>query len=48
MLIHYDHDGGCTNYECDYLKGDVEKMLAYHKKQIEHEEFKKSRQKIIF
>ena len=48
MLIHYDHDGGVTTYECDYLKNDVERMLAYHKKQIEHEEFNSSRQKIIF
>jgi ATP-dependent exoDNAse (exonuclease V) beta subunit len=48
LLIHYDHDGGCTHYECDYLKDDVERMLAYHKKQIEYDEFKNSRQKIIF
>lgn len=48
MLIHYDHDGGCTEYECDYLKHDVERMLAYYKKQIEHEEFNKSREKITF
>jgi len=48
MLIHYDHDGGCTTYECDYLKTDVERMLAYHKKQIENEEFKRNREKIIF
>ena len=48
MLIHYDHSGGETNYECEYLKNDVEKMLAFYKKQIEHEEFKKSRTKIEF
>lgn len=48
MLIHYDHDGGCTTYECEYLKQDVERMLGYYKNQIEHEEFKKSREKIIF
>lgn len=48
MLIHYDHDGGCTTYECEYLKDDVERMLAYYKKQNEHEEFKKSREKITF
>jgi hypothetical protein len=48
MLIHYDHDGGCTTYECEYLKDDVERMLAYYKKQIEHEEFNANRQKIIY
>lgn len=48
MLIHYDHDGNVTTHECDYLKSDVERMLAYYKKQIEHEEFNSRRQKIIF
>ena len=47
-LIHYDHDGGCTTYECDYLKKDVERMLAYYKKQVAHEKFKKSREKVRF
>ena len=48
MLIHYDHDGGETHYECEYLKSDVERMLAYYKKQIMHEEFKNKHKKIIF
>lgn len=48
MLIHYDHDGNTTTYECDYLKTDVERMLAYYKKQIEHDEFKNSRKKMVF
>lgn len=48
MLIHIDHDNNVTEYECDYLKADVERMLAFHKKQVEHEEFKRSRKKIIF
>ena len=48
VLIHYDHDGGCTTYECEYLKKDVERMLAYYKNQIEHEEFKRNREKIVF
>lgn len=39
MLIHYDHDGNCTNYECQYLKDDVERMLGFYKKQISTEEF---------
>ena len=48
LLIHYDHEGGCTTYNCDYLKSDVERMLMYYKKQIEHEEFKKSIAKVVF
>jgi len=47
ILIHYDHDGGVTNYECDYLKRDVERMLAFYKQKLEHDEFKKSQQKIL-
>jgi len=46
MLIHYDHDGGKTDYECEYRKDDVVRMLAFHKKQIMNEEFKNSREKI--
>lgn len=48
MLIHYDHNGNCVTYECDYLKSDVEKMLSYYKKELEHEKFKESRKKIKF
>jgi hypothetical protein len=48
VLLHYDHDGGNTNYECEYLKNDVERMLAFYKKQIEHGEFKESRVKMVF
>lgn len=34
ILNHYDHNGNNTLYHCDYLKTEVERMLAYHKKQI--------------
>lgn len=47
-LIHLDHDGGTSFHDCEYLKVDVERMLAHYKKQIEHEEFKKSMEKIVF
>lgn len=33
ILVHYGHDGNVTQYKLDYLKSDVEKMLAYFKKQ---------------
>lgn len=32
ILNHYDHNGNNTLYHCDYLKDDVENMLAYYKK----------------
>lgn len=48
ILIHLDHDGGTTFHECEYLKSDVERMLGFYKKQVEHEEFKKSFEKIKF
>lgn len=47
-LIHYDHEGGCTFYDCKYLKEDVERMLLFYRKQVEYNEFKKSREKVIF
>lgn len=48
LLFHYDHDGKLNIHECEYRKNDVERMLAYYKKQIEYEDFKADRQKIIF
>jgi len=48
MLIHIDHSDIITEYECQYLKSDVERMLAYYKKQLTHDKFKESRQKISF
>ena len=34
ILNHYDHNGNNTLYHCNYLKNEVERMLAYYKKQI--------------
>lgn len=48
ILIHIDHDNCVTNYECEYLKKDVERMLGYYKNQLENEEFKESRKKMVF
>lgn len=48
VLIHYDHEGGCTTYECEYLKKDVEKMLLYYRKQLEYDEFMALRRKVEF
>ena len=37
-IIHYDHDGGVSYHECEYLKNDVERMLADYKRKIRHEQ----------
>lgn len=47
-IIHYDHDGNCETHECEYLKDDIERMLGFHKKQLENEKFKDSRKKMVF
>lgn len=33
VLVHFDHDDNMTVYHLDYLKDDVERMLAFYKKQ---------------
>ena len=32
-LIHFDHAGNETEYEVDYLKEDVARMLLHYRKQ---------------
>lgn len=34
ILNHYDHEGNNTLYHCDYLKTEVERMLAFYKKDL--------------
>lgn len=48
ILVHFDHSGNQTIYHCDYLKSDVERMLAYYKKQIILENQRKKRQRIEY
>lgn len=48
LLIHIDHDNNVNNYECQYLKTDIERMLGYYKTKIENEEFNRSRKKMVF
>lgn len=38
MLCHIDHNGKETIYHCEYLKREVELMLAHYKKQLMHEQ----------
>lgn len=47
-IIHYDHDDNVVTYDCEYKKKEVEKMLGHYKQQLKYDEFKKSRQKIVF
>ena len=46
MLIHIDHDNNVNNYECNYLKDEVERMLKFYKKEILNKEFYDSMKKI--
>jgi hypothetical protein len=48
MLIHIDHDNNVTNYECEYRKTEVERMLAFHKRNVINNEFKENNKKIEF
>lgn len=33
MIVHFDHNGGETEYEVEYLKEDVARMLLHYRKQ---------------
>lgn len=40
FLLHHDHKDHKTVYKCEYRKADVERMLAFYKKEIEYQEHK--------
>lgn len=48
ILVHYDHNGNVTTYQLDYLKSDVERMLAYYKTVRKRELAEEQRKKIEF
>lgn len=48
ILVHYDHSGNVTTYQLDYLKSDVERMLAYYKTIRKKEISEELRKKIEF
>ena len=48
ILNHYDHNGNNTLYHCNYLKQEVERMLAYYKKQLIIEKQKSKRKRIEY
>ena len=32
LIVHFDHDGNETEYQCDYLKDDVVRMLLHYRR----------------
>lgn len=48
ILVHYGHDGNVTQYKLDYLKSDVERMLAYHKKEVIKQKQREKRKRIEY
>lgn len=47
-LVHFDHDDNRTEYEIEYKKSTVERLIRYWKKQVVIEERKKLREPIEF
>jgi len=48
ILIHFDHNGGETEYEVEYLKDEVERMCRDYKRKIILEENARNRKPIEF
>lgn len=48
ILCHFDHEGNETIYHCNYLKHEVELMLAYYKKQLLLEKQRNKRKRIEY
>ena len=47
-LIHFDHSGNITEYDVEYKKSTVERLLRYWKKLVKIEERKALRKEIEF
>ena len=48
VLVHFDHEDNMTIYHLPYLKTEVEKMLAFYKKQMQLEESARKRKRIEY
>lgn len=48
ILNHYDHQGNNRLYHCEYLKNEVERMLAHYKKQLILEKNREKRKRIEY
>lgn len=48
ILVHFDHNNNMTTYKMEYLKPQVEKMLAFWKKESVLEEHRANRKRIEY
>jgi hypothetical protein len=48
VLVYFDHQGNVSTHEVQYLKNDVERMLAEYRKMLKQEEREAKRKKIEF
>ena len=48
VLVHFDHNDNMTVYHLPYLKIEVEKMLAFYKKELKLEENARKRKRIEY
>ena len=48
ILNYYDHEGNNTLYHCDYLKDEVERMLAFYKRDLIKESQRAKRTPIVY
>jgi hypothetical protein len=48
IIIHIDHSNNVKEYECEYRKKEVERMLGYFKKQLSYNKFKEKRSKTLW
>ena len=48
VLVHFDHSDNMTVYHLPYLKTEVEKMLAFYKKELKLEESARKRKRIEY
>lgn len=47
-IEHHEPGGGIVDYECEYLKADVIRLLNFYKKEVINDNFNKARQKMVF
>lgn len=48
VIIHIDHDGVENRYELEYIPKDVENMINFYKRELEHKDFLKENERIKF
>lgn len=48
VLVHFDHNNNMTTYHMEYLKSQVEKMIAFGKKEAILEEHRSNRKRIEY